>query len=485
MDDQIAKLRDIQDSIRGLTDFVLWAENDLAVKNSIEHAKDRINENVLLSKIELVETRESALLLNISNSIKLYGAAIHQDLLAVTGQMVMGAQIIKEAVDQDTESVEAVVSDKSAIPAKTISDETLDRLTKSIADSIPEPTVQQNTPIAGMEERSAVPRDLEKSLSLLCDSASDFFKAWSNPVNVGFALAVPIVGGLGVIFGTYYLVFSKAVDAVLQLTTSLGNFLDNFSLKGFVFGKSVPSTGSSRTNGNEELIGSIDKGFAGLGVTLSSISGSDSQILSSVNNIYEKMDSLSFKNLEDALVEQLERIAAASGKSIENLKTASAGFATPVNQSDRGEDEFRDELLNLLSSTVKVKIVEPKLTETRNGTAESADAFSEAVRPLIAGQIALNNMLESNLRRLTEAVASLRESPAPNDNTRSTIVKDTVNTSLSDESTAFILQESKNIRVVLEGIADSFKSFREDWQMAKHEKSASQSGYDYSPSDGD
>lgn len=111
---------------------------------------------------------------------------------------------------------------------------------------------------------------------------------------------------------------------------------------------------------------------------------------------------------------------------------------------------YQERILNVLTSPVQVKLVDVPTPES-NKTTDTVDVFANAVRPLVDGQVSLQRMLDGNLRKLTEAVASLREVPRESED-RITRITDSLNTEMSDDSVRMILSETRVISGLLSNI---------------------------------
>ena len=106
--------------------------------------------------------------------------------------------------------------------------------------------------------------------------------------------------------------------------------------------------------------------------------------------------------------------------------------------------------------------IEGYTPDNQNGEIK-VDVFAEAVKPLVRGQESLNRMLDSNLRKLVEAVHELKNVPSAND--RVTEVKDTVNTEMSSAASDYILSETKEIKRALLEFKSSFDAFKNFYQI--------------------
>jgi hypothetical protein len=128
-----------------------------------------------------------------------------------------------------------------------------------------------------------------------------------------------------------------------------------------------------------------------------------------------------------------------------------------IPQSLEFDYSYQDKILSVLSSPVDVNIANlPK--DNENEPTENVDVFSRAVSPLVEGQRSLQSMLDSNLRRLSEAIVMLRDQSRDSES-RITRVTDTVNTEMSDVSIKYILSDTSQMRVTLSHIDSTLSAY--------------------------
>lgn len=128
-----------------------------------------------------------------------------------------------------------------------------------------------------------------------------------------------------------------------------------------------------------------------------------------------------------------------------------------VPQSIEFDYSYQDKILSVLSSPVDVNIANlPR--DDENEATENVDVFSIAVSPLVEGQRSLQSMLDSNLRRLSEAIVMLRDQSRDSES-RITRVTDTVNTEMSETSIKYILSDTSQIRVTLSHIDSTLSAY--------------------------
>jgi hypothetical protein len=318
----------------------------------------------------------------------------------------------------------------------------------------------QNTPIAGMNAQSVIPKDLEKKIGLLCDSASDFLKAWSSPTTVGVALAVPIVGGLAVVLYGLYKIVGKGIDAIVDVSHSVRDVASG-GVKGLIFGNKPSSSQqtTARQEPDQQILG-MQRDLRAASSTLSRIASGETEIVRAVREVKTAVAGISIGSDNEALIRAVSSGADSIRSSIDRLRIPSTDMSKIKIETN---PEFQKRVIEILGSTMKVQIMNQRSSDGARRETDM-DAFSAAVRPLVAGQDALVKMLDSNMRKLTEAVATLRETPASNDVSRVTSSNDTINSELSDTTVKLILDEAVKMRVALEAIGKEFGTFTVEWR---------------------
>jgi len=128
-----------------------------------------------------------------------------------------------------------------------------------------------------------------------------------------------------------------------------------------------------------------------------------------------------------------------------------------IPQSLEFDYSYQDKILSVLSSPVDVNIANLPM-DNENEPTENVDVFSRAVSPLVEGQRSLQSMLDSNLRRLSEAIVMLRDQSKDSES-RITRVTDTVNTEMSDVSIKYILSDTSQMRVTLSHIDSTLSAY--------------------------
>ena len=439
MDDQTKKLSELRDEMRQVGDLVWAAEQNLQFKLGMDIRRNGLILDRISDTLTIMESEISPQIMLLHSSVNLYGSAIVTGLRTQTVQMTYGLQQLKDAL---------IKSDANDI--------TIARENERTAVEAPR---VQNTPIAGMNAQSVIPRDLEKKIGLLCDSAADFLKAWSSPTNVGVALAIPIVGGLAVVLYGLYKIVGKGIDAIVDVSHSIRDVASG-GVKGLIFGnKPSAQTTTQRQEPDPQILG-MQKDLRAANSSLSRIASGETEIVKAVREVKAAVAGISIGSDNEALIRAVEAGADSIRASIDRLRIPSTDLSKIKIETN---PEFQKRVIEILGSTMKVQIMNQSSVDgTRRET--DYDAFSAAVRPLVAGQDALVKMLDSNMRKLTEAVAMLRETPAANDMSRVTSSKDTVNSQLSDTTVKLILDEAVKMRVALEAIGKEFGTFAVEWR---------------------
>lgn len=439
MDDQTKKLSELRDEMRQVGDIVWASEQNLELKLGIDIRRNGMLLDKISDTLTIMESEISPQIMLLHSSVNLYGSAIVTNMRNHTVQMTYGLQQLKDAI---------VKSDANDI--------TIARENERTAVEAPR---VQSTPIAGMNAQSVIPRDLEKKIGLLCDSAADFLKAWSSPTTVGVALAIPIVGGLAVVLYGLYKIMGKGIDAIVDVSHSIRDVASG-GVKGLIFGnKPTSQQTTARQEADPQILG-MQKDLRAASSTLSRIASGETEIVRAVREVKAAVAGITIGSDNEALIRAVESGADSIRASIDRLKIPAADLSKIKIETN---PEFQKKVVEILSSTMKVQIMNQRSSDGARRETDM-DAFSAAVRPLVAGQDALVKMLDSNMRKLTEAVAQLRETPAANDMSRVTSSKDTVNSELSDTTVKLILDEAVKMRVALEAIGKEFGTFTGEWR---------------------
>jgi len=439
MDDSVKKLEELKNAAYEIEDAVLFSANE--IKKAIQDSGSSREYGLASAQVQyaITESRDILRIMDVHLADGL--GRIEAQVFRNNITMINATQLLADTI------------------AKT-ADQSADRVVVAFSELPVQKTVQ-NTPIAGTQE--LIPEDLEKKLVLVLDNAAGFLKAWSNPVNVGVALAIPIIAGVGLIVGGVVVIFNKLVDAVVDISHSVRSIAQG-GLKGLVFGQSVPTAPEPKreapTFDSTPIVKSIESSRSSIVTPLTGI-------LTAVNAMSARAEQLgmSLKSLDIGrdVADSIEKMNAAIQDSTRRMSAmlVSAPQSDSMTGAQVKDQEFQSEVISLLKSTLNVRI-EGYTQDNQNGEIK-VDVFAEAVKPLVRGQESLNRMLDSNLRKLVEAVHELKNVPSAND--RVTEVKDTVNTEMSSAASDYILSETKEIKRALLEFKSSFDAFKNFYQV--------------------
>lgn len=440
MDDSVKKLEELKNAALDIEDAVLFSANE--IKKAIQDNGSSREYGLASAQVQYAITESRDILrimdVHLADGLGRIEAQVFRNNITMINATQFLAETIAKTADSNTDRVVVAFSD------------------------LPVQKTVQNTPIAGTQE--LIPEELEKKLGLVLDSAAGFLKAWSNPVNVGIALAIPIIAGVGLIVGGVVVIFNKLTDAVIDISHSVRSIAEG-GLKGLVFGQKVPTASETAkretpTFDTTPIVKSIES-------SRNSIVAPLAGILTAVNAMSAKAEELGISlkslNIGSDVADSIEKMNAAIQDSTRRMSAmlVSAPQSENMTGAQVKEKEFQSEVISLLKSTLNVRI-EGYTQDNQNGEIK-VDVFAEAVKPLVRGQESLNRMLDSNLRKLVEAVHELKNVPSAND--RVTEVKDTVNTEMSSAASDYILSETKEIKRALLEFKSSFDSFKNFYQI--------------------
>lgn len=479
MDEQEKRLKEIKAEITNLGDNLLWSDRNLKSAIVGEFEKTRSSINSIDSSYILLSTAKSV------NSISL---------------VAMDVRSIFRDVQKDVSAVSTSVSLTADLIQKSIKREESRSLREEragLTSSTPE-LISRNQQITVTSD-SGFSDVLGKKLGLVLDSASTFLKNWSNPVTVGTTLAIPIVAGIGAAFGGLYLVFG---DTISKINNLIDSFSSGIGKPLSTIGAAIGSTKSQNQSPGiqTDVFDVISKNISLYGSKLDVSTSKSAELLSSINGIVNRI-SKSDKSIATGISDT--RISDAVRSADISIVTAIRGLPldrisdrivsairenrnftsqTPIVINTPGQSKsvnaefdysYQEKIVELLSAPISVKIDESLVRSDKNG--ELADVFSKAVSPLLASQNSMNRMLDSNLRRLSDAVATLKETPRVEDASRATRVQDNLNTAISDETITFILAETKSIRGIMTELKGDLESFMDAWKKSSSAKQSEQS----------
>lgn len=482
MDEQEKRLKEIKAEITNLGDNLLWSDRNLKSAIVGEFEKTRSSINSIDSSYILLSTAKSV------NSISL---------------VAMDVRSIFRDVQKDVSAVSTSVSLTADLIQKSIKREESRSLREEragLTSSTPE-LISRNQQITVTSD-SGFSDVLGKKLGLVLDSASTFLKNWSNPVTVGTTLAIPIVAGIGAAFGGLYLVFG---DTISKINNLIDNFASGIGKPISAIGAAIGTIGSSNSpnqpsNIQNDVFDVISKNVSLYGSKIEVSTSKSAELLSSIDRTVSRISQsdksratgISDTRISDAVRSaDLSIVTAIRGLPLDRIsdrivsairENRNLASQTPIVIKTQGQTgsvnaefdySYQEKIVELLSAPISVKIDESLVRSDKNG--ELADVFSKAVSPLLASQNSMNRMLDSNLRRLSDAVATLKETPRVEDASRATRVQDNLNTAISDETITFILAETKSIRGIMTELKGDLESFMDAWKKSSSAKQSEQS----------
>lgn len=391
----------------------------------------------------------------LNSTLSSIGNRTHSDLVAIYNGTQLTADLVRTAIEK-REKHEVEIERTAPVEERT----TISVDNQSTAlDNIAESLKKNSEPATPISAENAVPSKLESKLDPVLSEATTFLKNWSSPERVGIALgaglAVPVVGGISVAAVGLYFVIGRVADAIERISDNVTSIARG-GISGLIFGQSSGTSSPTRSNDTaivDKLVDVRDTVYStgtDLGRKLSEIGVSTASLNRAVAGI-----SLS------SLSSSLDKIA----DKIDDIKTpdyvSSSNTEMFIQSTPFIDYSYQEKILSVLSSPVQVKLVD--LPASDIDRPDEANVFSVAVRPLVDGQVSFQNMLDSNLRRLAEAVAALSEVPRAAETERITRVTDTLNTEMSEDSVEMILGEARMISSAVESIKNEFISFKGDW----------------------
>ena len=445
--DEKRRLEELKAEIRQIGNLVVWTERDLKLALEVASSKTDLT-NLALDQILIYERlkfdRTSEILFEFKSFIPL----VHDDLKAIAESSISSSSSIKETIGSSNENMLnglESLNNKSMLAKAADGGGEMGAL-GSVGGSL-----------AALE---ALP--LVKKVEKFLDAATLFLKSWSSPVNVGIALAIPIVGGLAVIFGGLYLIFSKIADAVISISHDIRDVVKG-GLKGLIFGSDSSSSNSSNpevsNDGANSIVDAINSsresittGIFDIGTNLVQIENTNEAILDRLNSA-----SFLFRNVINASRLAIGTMAGIISDTLEMSRRQNANEVS--NESTVAYDtEFQNDLLTLLRSTLTVKVENlPKVSENQE---KPAEVFANAIKPITANQEALFKSLDSGLRKLNESVISLRE--ADTDSRVSLLSKpiDSTDVRISDNSEQYLLEATQDILSEVRRFYVSFEEYK-------------------------
>ena len=302
--------------------------------------------------------------------------------------------------------------------------------------------------------------ELSQRISPLLDSASLLLSNLSNPEAlgsvIGTTIATHITEKLGYLDNNLNFVLSKIADSTDLISNNVSMSVDTFkNLSDRNFEHIYSEQNRGDLVAHETLDANWLTGFGnGVNERLSEISIHTSAIQRSLIGLASfGTTAIADTGKKEAGEDQLQRVQ----------------YENAIEQLPIYDYTYQERILNVLTSPVQVKLVDSPTTES-NKTADTVDVFANAVRPLVDGQVSLQRMLDGNLRKLTEAVASLREVPRDSED-RITRITDSLNTEMSDDSVRMILSETRVISGLLSDIHVDISSLYNAYKENNKEES--------------
>ena len=518
MPDRDNRLDDIRSEIKSLSDSLLWCEKDIAdllEYKTREDSEKFIDLGVSLDTILTNSVFQRDVLSNLELILSKGFDSIQNELSSVSNRKVIQdtsylnvekeeiaesvSEATRDAISPMTESIvqsndRAIVQqerlNESTVESIKRDDQTqkmadiLDRMLKPLED-LRESIKSDNTSDGILDLKDFLGEWYEdtvedegqdqedKELSNVIMSAGSFLKNWGSPVQVGVALTIPIVGAIGALGVGLYFIIGKIADTALAMQENFKEFSTSLirgGLVGLIKGQenfSYSGSAASSENGNGTVLIEIrDALVSGGSMAIEAIRELSATTSSIENKITEiQVDKIAVA--VDSLGEKLSSLKV-SDDLLRNTQTAESIEPITIDYS------YQERILSVISSPIDVRIVESnaRLENEAKGT-EKIDVFAAAVRPLVDGQIALQNMLDSNFRRLNDAVVALSQAPRREDVERTTKITDTLNSEESNETEELLLSETVLIRMAVESISSQFAGFREAWNSRKIESDSS------------
>ena len=443
MDDQDRRIRELKWSVDRVGDLVQWSAEML--RTTVTDSREP-KLTPLASIVDYVkDSSESFNTMELD--LRSYLGKQDSDVTAIAKSTSVIVDTVKSAIKSDQEN-DALLSDMARKTELVTSRPVVETITRS-------------------ESRSGMSYDLQKKLGNVLDSASGFFESWGSPVSVGAALSLPIVGGLGVIFGGVVLTIDKLVDGITSIVGKVTDLPSGVAgaLGGAISGIFSSSRNSSSIDSNA-LNATILLGTRPIVDKLSNIDGS-------IKNI--KFDNASFAVNFDPIIKAINSATTSISTALNTLPTRNTADSVIVTQN---QDDFayRARVISLLENPVPVEVIVRDNIRTSSGENQREDVFSNAVRPLVRNQEAMYSMLSSSLRELKVAVASLSVPPDTRTEDRVTKLNDNVNMTVNESAVELILAETRSITQAIMGFRSDFGNFSTRWTATNSEKSSDRYG---------
>lgn len=431
--------RDLEFKMDNATDVLFYKLDDIfkQLESNAQDERDRFIESTATQDFLGVQTYISQVndTLNLLDaSVIRIGTRVERAIMATAPKGAeVTTDIVKAAVEDNETKKEAIaqISDiKTLVSEQRVANDNLLDQTGSKANS--------NVAIDNSAELST---ELSQKISPFLDSASLLLSNWSNPESIGVALgttvSTPITEKIGSLESNLNFTLSRIADSTDLILNNTSLSVDTFRN---LSDRSLEQTNGDQNRGDLVAQETLDVNWItsfgnGVNERLTEISLHTSAIQRSILSFESfRTTAIADTTKNDQTEDQLQRVQ----------------YENAIAQLPIYDYTYQERILNVLSSPVQVKLVDMPSPET-NKQGDSVDVFANAVRPLVEGQVSLQRMLDGNLRKLTEAVASLREVPRESED-RITRITDSLNTEMSDDSVRMILSETRVISGLLSNI---------------------------------
>lgn len=456
--DEKKRLEELKAEIRQISSLLIWTENSLRL------AVDS-TQSVLADSLTVLDTISNQIKVNGDYSrelfydFKAFVPLVHEDLKAISESTISSSSSIKESISSSNATM-------------------INKMDRVSAKNIAASAVPQNPSMGGVGAIGGLlPPTLMMKVELVLDATAKFLKNWSNPVTVGIALgtglAIPVVAGLAVVFGGYYLILTKISDSISSLSDEAKVFMERIldgGIFGLAWGKrgmlgSIIGSRDSEGVSNEaaEAISgaieasseSLSSGINGISDAVSHISDTNAAILNNLNAAsFVFRNILAASSLSSNRLADVKNSLLSSSRQAETKETAEA---TTIEY----DTAFQNDLMSLLNSTISVRVENiPEVTGNRE---QPAEVFSRALKPLTDNQDALLKSLDSGLRKLSESVLSLREAGDNRNVSLMSMSMDSSNARISDASEQYLLEVTRNILDEVHNFYNSFDEYKAVW----------------------
>lgn len=450
--------RDLEFKMDNATDVLFYKLDDIfkQLESNAQDDRDRFiqrtaTQDFLGVQTYLSQVNDSLNLLD--SSVVRIGTRVERAIMATAPRGAeVTTDIVKAAVEENDAKKETVaqIADIKTLVKEQLVPNDIDQIGQSRLN------VEANNASNSVE----LSAELSQRISPLLDSASLLLSNLSNPEALGSAIgttiATPLTEKLGYLDNNLNFVLSKIADSTDLISNNVSMSVDTFkNLSDRNFEHIYSEQNRGDLVAQETLDSNWLTGFVnGVDERLSEINLHTSAIQRSILEFSAfRTTAIADTGKKEAGEDQLQRVQ----------------YENAIEQLPIYDYTYQERILNVLTSPVQVKLVDSPTTEY-NKTADTVDVFANAVRPLVDGQVSLQRMLDGNLRKLTEAVSSLREVPRESED-RITRITDSLNTEMSDDSVRMILSETRVISGLLSDIHVDISSLYNAYKENNKEES--------------